>query len=197
MGETRWAWPVSLVTAASIVSIGMWRASANQAQARTAPAPVAVPQATTIVRERIVAVPAQPTAQPTAQVVERTPIEPQGSTTAKGYDEALFDMQQQFDETPRAAALEQRNQQTLRSIFQRLNFAAGLAKSGLECRGASCRAQLSFDGLEQAQSVLNKLPYDDEWKARSLGFNAVLEDPSKPDSQRYVVYFTSSDPSDS
>jgi len=194
MKKFEWGRLLPVLLGAGIAVGGVWFQKSGTPSAHRAGPSVpgdAEPARAPVVQTRLVSVQVNPTVT--------GPEKPSGDSTGaspqpKSFDETLFEIEQKFDAIPRASEVEHRNEQGLRTVFEHLDFAAGLAQGGLQCRGSSCRATLAFKDIEQAKAVLNAMPSDPEWKRRNFGFNALPEDPENPDSQRYVVYFTSSEP---
>jgi hypothetical protein len=128
----------------------------------------------------------QPPRSADALVEQASGTEP----TARTHEEALFEMEQQFEAAPANRTLEGRNEQVLRGVLARVSGGAALPVESFACRGASCRLVFDFESVEQARATLNVMPDDEAWQLQRFGFNALPENPNDPNPLRLVVYVT-------
>ena len=181
---------VGVAGAAGYICYGRWNASAEQDHLLKKKEPVSVEASAGStepprVQEYIVRYQPAASTEPVAQVEAPAvppPPDPQ---------EITFEIEQKYLAIPLDASRQARTERGLHVILTRLAGGNELPMQNLSCRGDTCRAELNFDTGVAAQTILNKLPYDQDWIDQGFGFNALPTNPDDPNCSSFIVYFTS------
>jgi len=187
---TAWKPIAALLVAGSTVgAVGVSRELLRKPAARSA-----VPTATalhegqtiTVVHRHVIEQAPQGTPQPAGSIAVANGDE--GETRTER--DVTLEMEQRFEAAPEDIAVQRRNEQVLQGVLNRVSGGKPLPMEGFSCRGNACRATFNFQTAEQARATLNELPKDADWNRNGLGFEAMQKDPSNPDSNEFIVYFS-------
>jgi len=106
----------------------------------------------------------------------------------------IAEMDAQVESAPADRVAESRNESAIKRIIGAVGEKSAYAMKDFRCRGNHCRASLSFKSVDDARTVLNALPANEEWRQGRFGFNALPEIGARDDAPSFVIHFYSDGP---